>query len=710
MIGQTISHYKIIKKLGEGSTGSVYLAEDEKGGESVVLKMLPGNLATASLNTKGFLEDAGSARALKHPNVGSVYGIEDSPEGACVVREFVPGKALSESKGPLPVETVLTIAREIAAGLKAAHENGMVHRDIETETIILTDEGHVKIMDFGVGKLSDNGRFGGPFTRIGSPAYLSPEQVEDGEAGEASDLWSLGVVLYELLTGELPFKGEPEAALLYEILNTPPGAISSFRSDVPGYLEKLVSCLLEKNPARRPGSATEVIERLEGGDTGEDIESTRGVSICVLYFENVSPDPGSEYISTGVSEAVIRKLSEVQGVNVVPRSDVLSFRGHDVETRQIGETIGVDYVLEGRVRRTDGKLRVTTGFMNVETGLVASRDHFACVLDDMIGLENRIVSGVTEALDISVTDAERRMLTEVPTTDIRANDFYMRARESLTHRGKRKAQAAIHMFENAIALDPKFVLAFTGLAEAYALMYSYYDGGKQWLDRIVEVSENALRFDPGLIEAQFSMGLVSFHRKEFDRAREIFVDISKRRPHMYDAYWWLGIISDVTGDFDAALEYYEVAAVIKPYSIEPWLYMNMTQRRKQDVEGAKKSAKRFLEVGLKQLELDPDDTVTLSRFAVVYTLFGEHEKAHAALERILEADTDDGLVLYNCASTYALLGDERQALRCLRMALERGFKNVLEWVKSDPDFGELRSTPEYQQLIKEIVGPPLTSS
>ncbi|MCZ6766454.1 MAG: serine/threonine-protein kinase, partial [bacterium] len=253
MIGQIISHYKIVEKLGEGSTGSVYLAEDEKGGESVVLKMLPANLATASLNTKGFLQDAGSARALNHPNVGSVYGIEDSPEGAFVVREFVSGKALSENKGPLPVETVLTIAREIAAGLTAAHEKGMVHRDIESETIILTDAGHVKIMDFGVGRLSDDSHSTDPSARIGSPAYLSPEQVEDGEAGKASDLWSLGVVLYELLTGELPFKGEPEAALLYEILNAPPGEISRFRSDVPGHLEKLVSRLLEKDPACRPG-------------------------------------------------------------------------------------------------------------------------------------------------------------------------------------------------------------------------------------------------------------------------------------------------------------------------------------------------------------------------------------------------------------------------------------------------------------------------
>jgi TolB-like protein len=418
----------------------------------------------------------------------------------------------------------------------------------------------------------------------------------------------------------------------------------------------------------------------------------------------MSPDKENEYVCAGITEDIITDLSRIKGLNVMSKTDVLPFRYQEINTRQLGETLGVDYVLDGSVRKAGKKLRITAQLTDVKTGFHIWADRFDRLVEDIFEVQNEVANNVARALKISLTDNERESLAQKPTEDVRAYDFYMRARQFLSQRGRRKTEAAIQMLDNALAIDPDFALAYTGLAESYSAMYSYYDGDEAWLAKIIEVNEKALELGADLIESQFSLGLVYFHKKEFDKAKRTFEDVVGRRAYYYDAWYWLGVICDIKGEYDAALEHYELCAAIKPYSLEPWLYMNMTHRRKGDVEAAKMSATRFLEIGLRKLELNPDDTVTLSRFAVIYTLFGERDKAYGALARILESSPDDGLVLYNCASTYALLEDKGHALSCLRMALESGFKNIREWVKNDPDFDELRETEEFKALLAEYGG------
>jgi serine/threonine protein kinase/Flp pilus assembly protein TadD len=700
MIGRKVSHYKIVEKLGEGGLGALYRATDQKNKRPVAIRVLPPRLMATRRDRERFIKDAEAASALQHPNVARTFAIEKTDGNTLIVLEDVDGKTLHE-KTDLKIDEIIRIVEGVAEGLKAAHEHGLVHQDICSETIVVTARGSAKIVDFGLSRLGVLTP-AGPEAQDSLLAYASPELVQGSEVDQRTDLWSLGVLLYELLTGERPFHGDYDAALFYEILNSEPKALRNYRAGIPEHLQILVSKLLEKDPAKRLSSAREVIEHLKPRDGSEADE--REYSISVLYFENVSPERENEYVCAGITEDLIRALSKIRGLNVVPRSDVLPFRNRDINTRDLGESLGVDYVLEGNVRKSGGKLRIEAQLSDVASGFPVWHERFDRLTEDIFDLQHEVSVRVAEALKRPISDETRAELSRKPTKDVRAYDFYLRAREFLSQRGKNKAQAAIKMLDNALAIDPDFVLAYTALADAYSSMYTYYDGDHKWLDKIVEVSNKALEYDADLTEARFSVAIVDFHQKKFEEAREVLEEVVAKQPLYYDAYWWLGIISDIMGEYQQALKYYEVAAAIKPYSVEPWLYMNMTHRRKGDVSAAKTSATRFLEVGLKKLEVNPSDAVTLSRFAVIYTLFNEREKAYAALTRILEDQPDDGMVLYNCASTYALLNDKQQSLRCLRTALEHGFRNVLEWIKTDPDFDTIRSSDEFKSLIGEYEG------
>jgi tetratricopeptide (TPR) repeat protein len=364
--------------------------------------------------------------------------------------------------------------------------------------------------------------------------------------------------------------------------------------------------------------------------------------------------------------------------------------------------MGASFVLQGSVMTAGGEVRVNARLSNVETEADIWTEDFDAVAGDVMKLVPTITERVVGALDIPLTGGERKSLTRVPTEDTGAYDLYIKGRELFSRRGKENTEEAIEAMEEAVRRDPEFAAAHESLAEAYSDMYTYYDGAETWLDKIVDAANKALSIDPGLVDALFSIGMVHFHRKEHAEAKKTFEDIIRERPRYYEAHRWLGIVADVTGDYDAALDHYHKSAEINPCSVEPWLYINMTHRRMGDLTAANQAAKRFLEVGLKTLQIIPDDPVTLSRFCVIYTLFGDRDKAYDALGRILESDPQDGLVLYNCAATYALLDDAEKSLECLRKALDRGYKNIRDWLEGDPDFDDIRTTAEFKDLLAEF--------
>jgi adenylate cyclase len=435
---------------------------------------------------------------------------------------------------------------------------------------------------------------------------------------------------------------------------------------------------------------------------GEPIVAPKEKSIAVLYFENMSSEKESDYFCAGITEDIITDLSKIKQLKVISRTDVLPFRNKEVNTRQVGEALGVKYVLEGSVRKSGNKIRITAQLIDVRDGFHVWADRFDRLVEDIFDLQNEVSQKIAEALKVSFTDTEKPALPHKPTDDVRAYDFYMRGREYLNTRGKRINEKAIQMFEHALAFDPNFALAYAALAEAYANMYLWYDGDPQWLGKTIQMNQKALALQSDLLEAQFGIAMVYLYQKRFTEAKKTLDRIIQNKPDSYDAIRWLGIIADITGNYESAVQYYHQAAVIKPYSEEPWMHLDMTYRRIGNEEASNEAAQKIIEIGARKFTVNPDDVLTLSRMAVPYARFGDKERAQSAIQRVMDLAPGDGLALYNCACTYTGLGAKQDALISLRRSLELGGNVVREWVKSDPYLDSLRGDPDFETLLAEF--------
>ncbi len=703
MIGQVVYQYRILEELGQGGMGVVYKAHDTKLDRIVALKFLPQHLRSSDQEKARFTQEARAAAVLNHPNVCSVIDIQESDGQQFIVMEFVDGEHVKShiQKGQFSYDRIADIATQICEGLKSAHEKGIIHRDIKSENIMITNEGRVKIMDFGLAKFKGSPGLTKSGSTVGTIAYMSPEQIQSLELDQRSDLWSCGVVMYEMITGHLPFQAEHEAAVMYEILNVEPRPLQTIRPETPERLRDLVMQLLQKDASMRPASAAEIISRLKQPlPLVEDAQAKK--SIAVLYLENMSSEKESDYFCAGITEDIITDLSKIKELNVVSRGDVLPFRNREVNTRQVGESLRVNYILEGSVRKAGQKIRITGQLIDVRTGFHVWAERYDRLVEDIFDLQDEIARSIVKALRISLTDSEEKSLGKKPTDDLRAYDFYMRGREHLYLRGKKNTEAAIQMFDRAISIDPSFAAAYAGIAEACSYMYNFYDGESRWLSKTLEASQKAVELDPQSVDGLFVIGIVYFHQKRLGEAKRSLEKVIQLKPDHYDAYRWLGVIADITGGYDAALGFYDRCTELKPYSEEPWMHLDMAHRRKGNREASNQAQRKVLEVGARKLQVNPDDVIVLSRMAGPYAHFGDREKAHDTLRKVLSLAPGDGLALYNCACTYAVLGDEKEALACLRDAINSGYKNVGEWVKADPDFAPYHNNPELKALIAEI--------
>jgi len=278
----------------------------------------------------------------------------------------------------------------------------------------------------------------------------------------------------------------------------------------------------------------------------------------------------------------------------------------------------------------------------------------------------------------------------------------IKRKELLNHRGKKSNEAAIQMFENAVAIDPSLASAYAGLAEAYSHMYEWYDGDALWLGRVIETNQKALNLDPTSLEARFGIAVVYFHQKRFTEAKRLFEGILEENSEFYEACIRLGMILEISKDFDSALEYYRRASNVKPYDDDPWMHLNRIYRRMGLDESAEEAARKVIEVTSRKLETNLDDLIVMSRLAEAYAQFGAKEEAYATLKAVFETDPTDGLTLYNCACAYALMGEKNRAFVLLRSAFESGFKAVTNWARTDAAFHSFRDDPEFKQVIAEL--------
>ena len=739
---KTIGRYEICSQLGAGGMGEVYLANDTKLDRKVALKILPSDMVDASSSASSdrvrrFVQEARAASALNHPNILTIYEIDEIDSEHFIATEFVDGYTLRDRirMGPLEPREALDIGIQIASALCATHSVGIIHRDIKPDNIMLRHDGIVKVLDFGLAKLTPDRQTSTETDSMaptqhflktevgvvmGTAQYMSPEQARGLEVDARTDIWSLGCVLYEMIAGRQPFHAATTVDVMSGILSREPDSLLAHLPEGPRDYDRIVARALRKDRDERYQTVKDLLADLKdlkrvvetqsqrlstsssSGMISNEVAAVPEKSIAVLYFESMNPGDESDYFCAGITEDIITDLSKIKELKVVSRADVFPFRKKEVNTRQVGEALRVNYILEGSVRTAGNRIRINAQLINVRDGYHLWAERFDRLVEDIFDLQNEVSQKIVDALKISLTDSERQLLTQKPTDDLRAYDFFMRGRELLYLKGRRNTETAIGMFENAVAIDPNFASSYAALAEAYSCMYEWYDGNSIWLSKAIEMNQKALAVDPTCLDAQFGIAMVYFHHRRFAESQRTIETILKDNSEFYPGYLRLGMIAELSNDLEGALKHYRRAAKLKPYDEDAWRYLAGVHRKLGNIESANKAALKVIEITSRKLEASLDDIIVMSRLAEAYARFGSREEANATLRRALELEPNDGLAVYNCACAYALLGENRSAMVLLRRAFESGFRTVGHWAKTDSAFESLRDDKEFQQLLPEL--------
>ena len=613
MIGQTISHYKILEKLGEGGMGVVYKAEDTKLDRLVALKFLPHHLTSNETEKSRLLQEARAAAALNHPNVCSVIDIQESNGTQFIVMEYVDGVTLRRKAPVAKVDDAIRYAIQIGEALQAAHAKGIVHRDVKSENVMVTTDGHVKVMDFGLAKLKGSLKVTRTSSTVGTLAYMAPEQIQGAAVDARSDIFSFGVVLFEMLTGKLPFRGEHEAAIMYSIVNEDPQPIEQFSKNVPSGLTLIVTRALEKNPDLRYQSMQDVVNDLALLQSSGSVPLRRnqhdskksflgfskllrsdilipffvilgavvaGVlimgrgdttidSIAVLPFANVGDNKDLEYMSDGITESLINSLSEVASLRVLPRSTVFQFKGQGGQAEKIGKELGVKAVLTGRIVLRGANLNVQVDLIDVQKQAQLWGEQYSRNMTDIIVVQEEIAKQISEKLRLRLTGEEQQKLTKRYTENVEAYQLYLKGRYYWAKRTAENLHKAVAYFNESIQSDPGYALAYSGLADAYIILGVY---GEQLpaeaFPRAKAAARKALEIDPALAEAHASLGDISIHFDwDWNAARENLRKAIDLDPGYATAHHWNSEYLTIMGRHDEAIAETKKAAELDPLSL-----------------------------------------------------------------------------------------------------------------------------------------------
>ncbi len=710
MIGKTISHYRILEMLGEGGMGVVYKAEDTKLERFVALKFLPQELTRDPDVIDRFIHEARAASALDHPNICTIHEINETDDGRMFIcMAYYEGDSLKHrvEQGPMPVDKALDIGIQIAEGLARAHERGIVHRDIKPANIMITDRDMVKIVDFGLAKLAGKTKITKEGTTLGTIDHMSPEQTRGDEVDHRSDIWSLGVVLYEMLTGRAPFRGEYDQAVIYSILNEEPMPVTAVRADAPAEVDQIISRALAKNPDerfRQVSAFLDELQSLKDAVTMKRMEEKTGItdgppSIAVLPFVNMSPDPENEYFGDGLAEELINALAQLKGLRVAARTSAFRFRGGETDLREVGKKLGVGTVLEGGVRRAGNRLRVTAQLINTENGYHLWSERYDREMEDIFAIQDEITAAIVKELEIKLLKGEEKQLLKRYTDNLEAYTVYMKGLyywNSLTPEGYQKSIEYLH---KAVEIDPDYALAYVGLAiwyhshvfwgvippiEAHEKALGYLERAMALDDGIataynvlasinfsydwdcVEAECNfrkTLELDPGDSMTHINYSLFLALQKRFDEARAETAVARRLDPLSPMIIAWAGMIPMLAGEREEAIKIFNEAIEIDPGYWQPYLWLGTAYMYEPKMEEAIAALERAV-------ELSTGASIALSRLISAYYLAGETGKADVLFKELKEKADRMYVPPTFFANIHCVRGEEDEAFRWLDRAVE----------------------------------------